>query len=243
MKENLLNFSKNTYSKLIVLMLCCLFTIFNSTISQGAVPKVKYVTAEEFVQKVFVALKIINHSQDPLSKAKLLKVLPANLNKKSIITKAQASYILWHTIQNSESLKQRLLPVQTNILSCWDYHKQTGKGFVTKNIPTEIALLYYNFVVIEKIYKDGHKKYVLVWNPYTKARSQDDYVKLVRDFLNKNRQKYKVVLKENTKLFSVDYIKKYFRLLINQIIFLQPFSIKYIKVYTKIHIRILKTSC
>jgi hypothetical protein len=210
MKKNLLNFSKNTYSKLIVLMLFCLFIIFNSTISLSAVPKVKYVTAEEFIQQVFVAFKIINHSQDSWTKAKLLKVLPANLSKKSFITKAQASYILWYTIQNSESLKQRLFPVQTNILSCWDYHKQTGKGFVTKNIPTETTLLYYNFVVIEKIYKDGHKKYVLVWNPYTKARSQDDYVKLVRDFINKNPQKYKVVLKENTKTFSVDYIKKVF---------------------------------
>ncbi len=210
MKKNTLTFSKNTYLKLIALILICLFTIFNPQISLNAVPKVKYVTAEEFVQKVFVALKIINHSQDSWTKAKLLKVLPANLTKKSIITKAQASYILWHTIQNSESLKQRLLPAQTNILSCWDYYKRTGKGFVTKNIPTEIALLYYNFVVIEKTYKDGHKKYVLMWNPYTKARTQDDYVKLVRDFINKNPQKYKIVLRENTNILPIDYIKKVF---------------------------------
>jgi len=94
MKKNPLNFSKNTYSKLIVLMLCCLFTISNSTISLCAVSKVKYVTAEEFVQKVFVDLKIINHSQDSWNKAKLLKVLPANLKKNSVITKAQAAYIL-----------------------------------------------------------------------------------------------------------------------------------------------------
>ncbi|ADL41986.1 ErfK/YbiS/YcfS/YnhG family protein [Caldicellulosiruptor obsidiansis OB47] len=210
MKKNPLNFSKNTYSKLIVLMLCCLFTISNSTISLCAVSKVKYMTAEEFVQKVFVDLKIINHSQDSWNKAKLLKVLPANLKKNSVITKAQAAYILWSTIQNAESLKQRLLPVQTNILSCWEYYKQTGKGFITKNTPTEIALLHYNFVVVEKIYKDGYKKYVLVWNPYTKVRSQDDYVKLVRDFINKNPQKHKVELKENPKTLSVDYIKKVF---------------------------------
>lgn len=65
-------------------------------------------------------------------------------------------------------------------------------------------------MVIEKIYKDGHKKYVFVWNPYTKARTQDDYMKLVRDFINKNPQKYKVALRENTKTLSVDYIKKVF---------------------------------
>jgi len=210
MKKKSLNFSKNTYLKLIVLMLCCLFAISNSTISTGAVSKEKYVTADKFVQKLFVTFKISNHSQDSWTKAKLLKVLPANLNKKSLVTIAQASYILWHTIQNSESLKQKLLPVQTNILSCWDYYKQTGKGVITKNIPTEIALLYYNFVVIEQIYENHHKKYIVVWNPYTKVRSQDEYIKLVRNFINKNPQKYNVVLRENANTLSIDYIKKVF---------------------------------
>jgi len=136
--------------------------------------------------------------------------------------------------------KTEILPVQTNILSCWEYYKQTGKGFITKNTPTEIALLHYNFVVVEKIYKDGYKKYVLVWNPYTKVRSQDDYVKLVRDFINKNPQKHKVELKENPKTLSVDYIKKVFPI-VGKLNNLPPTILN--KVYTKIHIRILRILC
>lgn len=210
MKKNILILSKNIYAKLIIFLLCWLFTTSNSIISVNTTPKEKYITAEEFVQKLFVKLKITNTHQDSWNKAKLLNVIPANLNKKSIITKAQASYILWTTIQNVDFLKQKLLPVQTNILTCWDYYKQTGEGMINKNMPTEIALLCYNFVVVEKIYKDGHKKYVFVWNPYLKARTQNDYLKLIRSFINKNPQRYKIAVRENTNLLSPSYIKKVF---------------------------------
>ncbi|WAM34369.1 L,D-transpeptidase [Caldicellulosiruptor morganii] len=239
MGKSFSNFKKIFYSKLLIMFLSFLLATSNLTIFAYALPNYNYITAEDFVNKLFVNLKIVDHSQDSWSKAKLLKVLPAGLNKKSIITKAQASYIIWYTIQNIDFLKQKFIPIQTNIISYWDYYKQTGNGFLNKNMPTEIVLMYYNFVVIEKIYNNGEKKYIVVWNPYVKAHSQSEYTELVANFISKNPQKRRIALRETSEKLTINYIKRVFPFIGDS---KEHFSTVFENVYQSVYENIYKTT-
>ncbi|WPX09510.1 hypothetical protein [Anaerocellum danielii] len=163
---------------------------------QAVSNKVQYITANEFVTSLLMGAKVKpNGIADYWGKAVQMGLIPGEVKKNKPLTRAQASYIVWKLINNVPELKNKNIPVKTEILTPWDLTIR-GRGYLYDFLTNLNFVMYWaDLLVIDNYYADGTRETKYVWDTLKGYIMRDDYEKFLYDFAKKNPDKLKVAPK------------------------------------------------
>ncbi|WAM31548.1 hypothetical protein [Caldicellulosiruptor naganoensis] len=145
--------------------------------------------------------------------AKTLGIVPAEVKPGSVLTRAQASYIMWNAIKKIDYLKVKNIPVSTAVYDLWESYL-SGKDIVLNpGYCTLAAYQFFDFLRYEIYYPDGTKDVKFVYNPVllngkcamdTKQSVQN----LIRTFKKKYPDKLKIAILERPNIKVVRNVKR-----------------------------------
>ncbi|ADQ45220.1 hypothetical protein Calkro_0313 [Caldicellulosiruptor kronotskyensis 2002] len=159
---------------------------------QAAINKIDYITAGEFVTSLLLGANVKpNGIADYWGKAQTMGLIPGEVKKDKPLTRAQASYIVWKLINAVPELKDKNIPVKTEILTPWDLTLR-GRGYLYDYMTDLDFVLYWSdLLIIDYYYADGRVKTKYVWDVLKGYVMRDDYAKFLQDFAKKCPDKLK----------------------------------------------------
>jgi len=169
------------------------------TITQAvktAATKIDYITADEFVTSLLLGAKV--NPDKPLDywgKAVKMGIIHPEIKKTGYLTRAQASYIVWKLINAVPELRNKNIPVKTEILTPWDLTLRS-RGYLYDYITDLDFVMYWSdLLIIDYHYADGRVKTKYVWDVLKGYVMRDDYAKFLQDFAKKCPDKLKIAPK------------------------------------------------
>lgn len=145
--------------------------------------------------------------------AKTLGIVPAEVKPGSVLTRAQASYIMWNAIKKIDYLKVKNIPVSTAVYDLWESYL-SGKDIVLNpGYCTLAAYQFFDFLRYEIYYPDGTKDVKFVYNPVLlngkcAMDTEQSVQNLIRTFKKKYPDKLKFAILERPNIKVVRNAKR-----------------------------------
>uniref|UniRef100_A0A7C5V3R6 SLH domain-containing protein n=1 Tax=Caldicellulosiruptor owensensis TaxID=55205 RepID=A0A7C5V3R6_9FIRM len=153
--------------------------------------------------------------------AKTLGIVPAEVKPGSVLTRAQASYIMWNAIKKIDYLKVKNIPVSTAVYDLWESYLSGKDVVLNPGYCTMAAYQFFDFLRYEINYADGKKDVKFVYNPILlngkcAMDSYDTVRQLIQTFKKKYPKQLKIAIPERPNIKVVKNVKRVLRYKINK---------------------------
>ncbi|ACM61532.1 hypothetical protein B0S90_2806 [Caldicellulosiruptor bescii] len=153
--------------------------------------------------------------------AKTLGIVPKEVEPDSVLTRAQASYIMWNAMKKIDYLKVKNIPVSTAVYDLWESYLSGKDVVLNPGYCTMAAYQFFDFLRYEIYYANGEKDIKFVYNPILlngkcAMDNYDTVRQLIQTFKKKYPQKLKIAIPERPNIKVVKNAKRVLRYKINK---------------------------
>ncbi|WAM33793.1 hypothetical protein [Caldicellulosiruptor morganii] len=167
--------------------------------------------AEITTAKGFTEALLLNagYNLPKYDEAKRLGLVPPEVkNPNTVLTRAQASYIIWNAINKIDKLKAQNIPVSTAVYDLWDSYLSGKDVVMNPGYSTFGAYQMFDFLRYEIYYPDGSQEVKYIFNPIRfngnrKLYTIDDVRDLIRTFKKKYPNKLVVELPKRPNIIVI----------------------------------------
>jgi len=175
-------------------------------------------TAKGFTEAILSRTRVVPATYEH---ARKLGLIPQEVKANNVLTRAQASYIMWNAINKIDYLKVRNIPVSTAVYDLWESYLSGKDVVLNPGYCTMAAYQFFDFLRYEIYYADGKKDVKFVYNPILlngkcAMDSYDTVRQLIQTFKKKYPKQLKIAIPERPNIKVVKNVKRVLRYKINK---------------------------
>jgi len=174
-------------------------------------PSAPYITtAKGFTESILSRSRV---EPATFEQAKTLGIVPAEVKPDSVLTRAQASYIMWNAIKKIDYLRVKNIPVSTAVYDLWESYLSGKDVVLNPGYCTMAAYQFFDFLRYEITYADGTKDVKFVYNPILlngkcAMDNYDTVRQLVQTFKKKYPQQLKISIPKRPNIKVLKNVKR-----------------------------------